>query len=63
LLPLFHNLDLSGINSNTLGSENMTEKSDFFELELALAKLGIEFVLSQLLQNYSQVLLMLFGGG
>jgi hypothetical protein len=41
----------------------MAEKSDFFEPELALAKLGIKLVLPQLLQNYSQVLLMLFGGG
>jgi hypothetical protein len=49
LLQLFHSLDLSEINSNTLGSENMTEKSDFLEPELALAKLGIELVLPQLL--------------
>jgi hypothetical protein len=63
LLLLFHILDLSGINSNTLCGENMTKKSDFLELELTLAELGVELVLPQLLQNYSLVLLMLFGGG
>jgi hypothetical protein len=30
LLPLFHSLNLGGINSNSLSSENMAEKGDFF---------------------------------
>jgi hypothetical protein len=63
LFPLFYNLDLSGIYTDSLSSENMTKKGDFFKPEVTLAELGIKLILPQLLQNHSQVLFMLFGGG
>jgi len=41
LLPLFHSLNLGGIDSYSLSSENVTYEGDFFEPELALAERGV----------------------
>jgi hypothetical protein len=41
LLPLFHSLNLGGINSDSLSSKNMAKKGNFFKPELAFAELGI----------------------
>jgi hypothetical protein len=41
----------------------MTKEGNFLEPKVTFAKLGIQLILPQLLQNHSQVLLMLFGGG
>jgi hypothetical protein len=49
LFPLLHRFNLCGIYSNSLSSEKMTEKSDFFEPEITLAELGIKLILPQLL--------------
>jgi len=63
LFPLFHSFNLGGINNYSFSSENVTKEGDFFKLELALAKLGIQLILSQLLQYYSQMMLMFFYSG
>jgi hypothetical protein len=52
-----------GSTNDSLSSENVTKKGDFFKPEVTLAKLGIKLILPQLLQNHSQVLFMLFYGG
>jgi hypothetical protein len=49
LFPLFYSLDLSGIYTDSLSSENMTKKGDFFVPEVTLAKLGIKLIVPQLL--------------
>jgi hypothetical protein len=63
LFPLFYSLDVSGIYSDSLSSENMTKKGNLLKPEVTLAELSIKLILPQLLQNHSQVLFMLFGDG
>ena len=41
LLPLFHSLNLGGIDSYSLSSENVAKEGDFFKPELTFAELGI----------------------
>jgi hypothetical protein len=63
LFPLLHSFNLCGIYNDSLSSENMTKEGNFLEPKVTFAELGIQLILPQLLQNHSQVLLMLFGGG
>jgi hypothetical protein len=52
-------MNLAWINYNTLSGDDMSKKRNFLQLESTLAELGIELMVSKLLQNNSEMLRML----
>ena len=53
LFPFFYSFYLGGVNNDSLNSENVTQEDNFFKTKFTLAELGIQLILSQLLQHYS----------
>ena len=58
--PLLNSPDSVWVNCNALLRNYMAKKVDLIEPKLTLGELGIELVISQLLQHQSEMLLMLF---